>query len=216
MNKKAQYLQSLRSSLLEKNIAETDNILLEYESHIQDKVYQLMICGIDEKLALEQTIDEMPPTQEVAVLYSQEQYSISIPSFILLLVNVCIVIVGIFITISHISNFHNIHYLWKFMEESKWVLLISYSLIWLVIGYLYGYRNGFYQKSRFYQYTCLAVLPNYIFMVFILIGFQYGWTLRWFDFLDDSINFLVLCVILTLGYYPMTQLGHRIGVLRGI
>lgn len=216
MDRKAKYLEELRICLEKKNISPIQNIVFDYEIHIQDKAYQLMLGGVQEELALEQAVEEMLSPGEVAALYHKEEYK-QVSPFILLMMNIPILFAGMLITVFYRNiDFHGVQYLWEFMVSNKWLLLFGYSLIWIATGFAYGETNGFYENSKFYQSTLMAIVPNYIFMFFILIGFQYGWTIQWFAFLLESTIFIRFCILLTIAYYPMVRVGYKLGVLRGM
>ncbi len=214
--KKIQYLNRLETCLKNKRIPEAKEIVFEYQLHIDDKVYELMLNGMNADESLEYVLGQMVPPQDIADMYQQEKQR-QVPSFFLAVVNILILLAGLLITVFHTNgNIPGIHYAWELLISHKWLLLISYSFLWAATGFFYGQHNGYYQKTKLYRYTLLAVLPNYIFMFFVLIGFKYGWKMQWFAFLLDSFAFFLACITLTAAYYPIVQLGHRLGVLQGI
>lgn len=215
-DKQTEYLKQLEICLHSKGIPKTKEIVLEYQLHIEDKVYEQMLNGVNEDKALQYILAEMLSPSGVAALYYQKKVR-SVPFYLITVANSLILFACILITIFSINNnLSTIQYVWQSMVDNKWFLLISYCLLWVIAGFIYGQKNGFLKKESFYRYSLLAVLPNYVFMFFVLIGFQFGWTLHWFDFLADSFVFLWFCILLTLAFYPIVQLGYRVGVLKGI
>lgn len=214
------YLMKLKATLQSSQIGNAEEIVREYEGHLYEKAYELMLTGMKEKDAIKEAIKEMPSPEEVAASFEQVNESrnrLSPNGKQLTYFNYSLLMLGIILAFLHAGSVNDtFQAIWSTMVDYKWQILFLYTAAWLGAGYLYGLVNGFYKKNRFDRSVLTAIAPNYLFMLVVIAGFNFGWTQQWFAFLLQSSVFITLCIVVTLFFYPIVQLGHRLGAIRGI
>ncbi|MCD8510453.1 MAG: permease prefix domain 1-containing protein [Bacillus sp. (in: Bacteria)] len=214
------YITKLKATLQNSQIGNAEEIVREYEVHLHEKTYELMLSGRKEQDALKEAIKQMPSPEEVAVTFqltNESRNRISPNGKILSFLNCSILLLGMILTLLYAGRgYESFQPIWSTMVDFKWQILFLYTAAWLGAGYLYGLSNGFYKKKRFDKSVAAAIVPNYIFMIVVIAGIYFGWTQQWFGFLLQSSMFLFLCIVVTMSFYPIVQLGHRLGAIRGI
>lgn len=205
-----EYLVTLRKNL--KKHPGQEDILLEYESFIYDKIQDYMKSGYTKQEAEAIIVQELPCPLDLAKHYESTHppkfKQIMIFSFI---VNFVFFIIGGFITfLYHQFSYQTVIILWSYLIEMQWVILFLYSAFIVSIGFLIGKEFG----SRFNRYIksilLLTFSPNILFMIMVL----YSWVpQRWFEPMLTP-AFLIFCVILTLLYYPLSKIAYKIGQLQ--
>ncbi|MEH6942471.1 hypothetical protein [Bacillus sp. JJ722] len=209
---KRKYLVELELLLRRKGIKNTLDIMQDYQLHIEDAVYSEMLKGLNEQEATVKVLDIMLAPQDIVNQYELEprfysEYSLMIGNYILFLSALTLTF------LHYYTDFQSIHALWGFLIEMKWFLLCSYTCLWIALGFTFGKINGIPRRKPMRKIILLAISPNYLFMIFILFGFQDGWSLTYFHFLEQSYTFLVSCIIMTLAFYPLARWGFNYGVM---
>ncbi|WP_042349728.1 hypothetical protein [Bacillus massiliigorillae] len=209
---KRKYIEELERLLRLKGIKNAVDILQDYQQHIEDAVYSEMLKGFNEQEAITIVLNNMPTPKEIVRHYENALKFHS--EYHLMIGNYTLFLSALVLTFFHYyTNLQFIDAIWEFLIELKWVLLYSYALIWIVLGYTFGKVNGIPRKKPMRKITLLAITPNYLFMIFILFGFQEGWSLTYFDFLEQSSLFLIMCMIMTLAFYPLSRWGFKQGII---
>ncbi|OIJ15568.1 hypothetical protein BKP35_00810 [Anaerobacillus arseniciselenatis] len=205
-----EYLVALQKNL--KKHPGQEDILLEYESFIYDKLQDYMKSGYTKQQAEAIVVQELPCPEDLAKYYKSfippKFKQIMLFSFI---VNFIFFIIGGIITfLYHQFSNPTVIILWSYLIEMQWVILFLYSAFVVSIGFLIGKEFG----SRFNRYIkkilFLTFSPNILFMIMVL----YSWVPQ--KLFEPMLTpaFLMFCVILTLLYYPLSKVAYKIGQLQ--
>lgn len=207
---KMEYLEKVKKALGSyQNSLEAYN---EIFSHIEEAAKEKMLTGICEHDAYKAVFHELgDPIELVRSFYPTSEKSQKPIYFILL--NWCFFFIGSFLTVGHrVFDFWLIHNTWMVLENLSLLLLLSYSFYWFYLGFVFGKQFGPKGKRIVNRMILWSLLPNFILMTLVLLNIlpkDYFATLL-------SPMFLLLCVITTMLYYPISQLAYKFGIVNGL
>lgn len=202
-------------SRLEKELSAHPNkaeIILEYKHHIECKLDDLFILGFDEEQAKANIINELGDPKQIAMQFYANKETKKPLILQLIFINYLLFFTGILITVGYFLNITLFGIIWDHLVEKKLFILNCYFIFWIVISFIAGKQYRFKNEWRMNNALFISLLPNFIFMALIIFieKFQY-----WFaPFVNHS--FLLLCIIITFLFYPVSKLSFKAGILRGI
>lgn len=207
---KEEYLEKVKKALGDQPNA--SEICDEISSHIAEAANEKMLAGVNELEAHTAVLDELGEPSELANCFclpsDKKQKTIY---FILL--NWCFFLGGILLTVGHHVLHHwGIHYLWMVLENLSLLLLLSYSVYWVYVGFYIGKQFGPNGKRVVNRTIFHALIPNFVLMMLVL-----------FDLIPRSLfstllspTFLIICVIATILFYPIGKIAYKFGILQGL
>ncbi|MDO8227166.1 permease prefix domain 1-containing protein [Bacillus cabrialesii] len=167
MDKKT-YLSEINNGL--KGLPEVEAVVDEIESHIEHHLFHSFQEGKSEEEAMETLMQAFGTPAEIVSSFKKEQ-PVSFRAFLMfhLFFNSTLFAVGIVITMMHVwLESPIVHAVWKGISVSVWLILASYVIYWVLIGYQ-GMREFGKRGEQLVLHTILiCMVPNIIFMLVFL------------------------------------------------
>ncbi len=207
MMTKAEFLSQLRVEL--EGHPMRDEIVAEYTDYIEQKHRDLLLQGNNELQAEALVMSQLVDPKKIVAQFSSGRLKTKPILRKVLLVNYSLFFLGILITMAQSTV---VSHLWFYLVEQKWVILGAYSLLWGCIGYLIGKKYGFKGKKLHKRIFQFSLIPNYLFMLIVLYMEPIQ---QWFQPLLTP-GFVVMCIVVTLFFYPMSKVSFKMGVFKGI
>ncbi|RLQ95536.1 hypothetical protein [Falsibacillus albus] len=183
-----------------------NNILSEYEVHVQELLDELLKEGIPEVEWEFYLSDRIGYPKEIAVLWQQEQ-SITPrkTQWIFMFINLCLFLGGSGLTfLYNWLHWTWIDQIWSGMTSVTSVIMLVYSLFWVLLGYEIGKEFGHGGKRLLIRTFIFTLLPNLVLMSLTVFRFI---PYKWFEPLLDG-PFILLCIVITLCLYPISWAGY--------
>ncbi|MCI1589411.1 MULTISPECIES: permease prefix domain 1-containing protein [Heyndrickxia] len=210
LDQKAVYLKKLKQSL--GNHPEKDLICREISSHIAEGIRERMLYGISEKEALDTILSDLGDPTELGQNYhlpveGQNKTTMAI------LLNWCFFIGGILLTImNQMFHFPGLHQAWIVLERISQYILLLYSVYWFFLGFTIGKVYGPKGKKCISQIVMRALIPNLLLMILVLSNMI---PKEFYSPLLDPI-FIILCMIATILFYPISRVAFNYGIVHGL
>ncbi len=180
----------------------------ELRAHIEEAAAEQSGDDLESGAALHAVLDRLGDPRKLA-----RAYRIACPlpaalwSSILLLANVVCFAAGLALLRGLQDGFSPAAYGFHLLAAGKGWVLLGYSCMWLLSGFMLGRRYGMQAERRIGRMILPPLLPNYLFMLLVLFGIIPG---QWFDSLL-SLPFVFLCTASTLVFGWLARLGCRWG-----
>jgi len=208
-NLKQDYLHDLKLAL--QNHPDKENILYEITTHIEDAIKDKMLIGISEKVATVEVLHSMGNPIELGKSFMQPSRSINIKHLILL--NWAFFGCGMFITLGNqLSDWTIVNHTWTYLTHKSHFILFLYSMYWIYLGYSVGKHYGPNGKKLVNKTMMWAYIPNMVLMFITLFNVIPG------DIFSPLLNpvFMMVCVIATFLFYPLSKFAFKIGIIYGL
>lgn len=208
-NSKLEYLGHLRNAL--KNHPDASEIYHEISCHIEDGIRDRMLTGKSEKLAIEEMLEIMGNPNELGNSFYLPRTSQKIKYLILL--NWLFFVGGLVVTmISHHSELAFTQHIWNLLVLLSRPILFLYSIYWVYLGYSIGKLYGPNGKTLINKTLVKASIPNFVLMTVVLCQFIPA------DIFSPILNplFILICVVATLLFYPISKVAFKFGIIHGL
>lgn len=197
------FLTELQNEL--KNHPNCAEIMTDYEAYVHD----LIEDSPDGNHTYEMLVERMGSPKELAKSWREEMnITPRKTKWIFFLGNALIFAIGIFITLGyHVFEVAWIGQVWHALTSIVTVIIVVYTLFWGLLGYEIGKEFGDRGKILLKKTFILSIIPNVILMLLVIFEII---PLQWFQpYL--TVPFIILCVILTALFYPVSLLGYKWG-----
>lgn len=203
---KNRYLHSLSESL--GNHPDKHNILLEYETHIDDLLLEAFDCE-NEVEVWERMIARLGSPKEIAGIWREElTVTPSRMRWLFVLLNLLFFGGGAVLTLAHnLFNWTFIATIWSHLTAIPTLIAVLYLFFWALLGYEIGKGFGHGGKRLLNKTFLLSLIPNLLLMVLTVFGIIPH---RWFDPLLTN-SFIITCIIFTIILYPVCWIGYKWG-----
>ena len=203
---KSKFLKELAKGL--GNHEEKENILYEYDCHIEDLLVELVNCKLEESL-YEQLVKRLGNPSEIAQMWREElSVTPSKMKWLFLALNIFLFIGGAMLTLAHnLYQWEWVSTLWRQLTAIPTMIALIYLLFWALLGYEIGKGFGHKGRSLLKKTFLLSLIPNLLLMlltVFRIIPHN------WFDPLLTK-QFILVCILFTGTLYPICWIGYRWG-----
>jgi hypothetical protein len=203
---KNRFLEELAKGL--GNHEEKDDILLEYETHIDEILIESFDCDNEEAVS-DRIIARLGTPMEIAEMW-QEELSVT-PSnmkWLFFLLNILFFGGGILLTLLHnLSEWKWVSLVWSYLTAIPTLIAILYLFFWALLGYEIGKGFGHGGRPLLKRTFILSLIPNILLMiltVFEIIPHS------WFEPLLTR-TFIIACILFTIILYPVSVIGYRWG-----
>lgn len=190
------------------NHQDKENILREYESHIDEILIESNDCTSEEEVAT-RIFTRLGSPEEIAEMW-REEFSVT-PSnmkWLFILLNILFFGGGSLLTLAHnLYPWEWLAAIWNHLTAIPTLIAILYMFFWALLGYEIGKGFGHGGRSLLRKTFLLSLIPNLLLMfltVFHIIPHT------WFAPLLTK-TFIVACIIFTIFLYPVSWLGYRWG-----
>jgi hypothetical protein len=201
---KGTFLQALELEL--PNSLDKKSIIQEYAVHIEEKVQE----GLDEHTVLEQ----LGTPEMIAAAYKES--TVVSRNFVqrnFVFCNALFFIIGLLLTFCyHLFQDSIFTSAWQMLSDISFVIMICYTVFWLLLGYEIGKEYGLRGKKLLPQTVFVSAIPNVLLMLLTLFGII---PVLWFSPILTP-SFAAICILMTALLYPISHLGYRLGVSRSI
>ena len=183
-------------------------ILLEYESHIDEILLESADCNTEAEV-WERLTRRLGSPEEIASLW-QEELTVT-PSrmkWLFILLNLFFFGGGTILTLAHnLLDWSFISAIWSHLTAIPTIIAVLYLFFWALLGYEFGRGFGHGGKKLLTKTFLLSLIPNMMLMVLTVFGIiPHGW----FEPLLTK-SFIILCIIFTCLLYPVCLIGYKWG-----
>ncbi|WP_059170547.1 hypothetical protein [Bacillus sp. FJAT-27445] len=186
---------------------EKESILLEYESHLDEMLMELMSLSTE---GARQAINSRLGTpEEIAAMWKEElSETPSNMKWLFVLLNVLLFSGGVFLTAAHnLYDWAWITFVWSHLTSIPFIIAFVYIFFWALLGYEIGRSFGHKGRELVKRTFFLAIIPNLTLMVLTVFGIIPH---HWFQPLLTK-TFIIACILLTATLYPVCMLAYRWG-----
>jgi hypothetical protein len=184
------------------------DILLEYESHIDEILIEAIDCQ-DEEAVMARLISRLGTPTEISDLWKEEMsVTPSNMKWLFILINIMFFGGGTLLTLAHnLYEWDWLSFIWGHLTAIPTLIAFLYLFFWALLGYEIGKGFGHGGKQLLRKTFLLSLIPNLLLMfltVFRII--PYGW----FDPLLSK-SFIIVCIIFSMMLYPICWMGYKWG-----
>ena len=203
---KNRFLEELARGL--GNRQNKEEILLEYESHIDEILIESYDCSNEEEV-LERIVSRLGTPEEIAELWEEElAVTPSNMKWLFILLNILFFGGGSLFTLAHnLFQWEWLNTIWSYVTAIPTLIAFLYMFFWALLGYEIGRGFGHGGRRLLKKTFLLSLIPNLILMfltVFQIIPHS------WFAPLLTK-TFIIACIIFTIFLYPVSWIGYRWG-----
>jgi uncharacterized membrane protein len=203
---KIKFLQELSVGL--GNHPDKENILREYEVHIED-IFMESLCNKKEDVTMDLLISHLGEPQEIAAMWREElSVTPSRMKWLFILLNVFFFLGGSLLTFIHnLYGWKWISIIWNNLTAIPTLISFVYLFFWALLGYEIGKGFGHGGRTLLRKTFLFSLIPNLLLMgltIFHIIPYS------WFDPLLTK-EFIIACILFTIVLYPVSLLGYRWG-----
>src|SRR3954470_12040689 len=203
---KSDFLKQLAKGL--GNHQDKKSILLEYEAHIDEILYESSDCLTEEQV-MDRLVSRLGSPVEIAAMW-QEELSVT-PSnmkWLFILLNIVFFGGGSIITLAHnLYEWSWLTALWGHLTSVPTLIAFLYMFFWALLGYEIGKGFGHGGRRLLRKTFLLSLIPNIVLMILIVFEIIPH---SWFAPLLTK-TFIIACIIFTIILYPVSLLGYRWG-----
>lgn len=205
------YLDQLAGELGQ--LPNKEEILLEYEEYIELRYQEFLLSARSQSEAENELLMELGEPKEIAENYLVgHSQQVNIPK-VMIYFNYSLFLIGACLTVLYYTHAYlAVELIWEQMVTFKWGLLCGYAFLLALMFFVHGRLVGFKQWRKSRRFMVLALLPNYLLMIVVLLTDLFQ---SWFHPLLNP-AFLLVCVVATFIFYPLNQLAVRYGVIHSI
>jgi hypothetical protein len=190
------------------NHPEKENILKEYEIHINEILLELF-DELDGDAVWEKIVTRLGSPDEITQMWKEElSVTPSNMKWLFILLNIVLFTFGSLLTL-----FHNLYewkwltVIWGYVTAIPTLIALIYLFFWALLGYEIGKGFGHRGKNLLKKTFLLSLIPNLLLM--LLTIFQII-PQSWFAPLLTN-QFILVCILLTIILYPVCLIGYRWG-----
>ncbi|MEH7353283.1 hypothetical protein V7150_06830 [Neobacillus drentensis] len=203
---KNKFLEDLAKGL--GNHQDKEDILLEYESHIDEILIESSDCSTEDEM-MERIVSRLGSPEEIAELWKEElSVTPSNMKWLFILLNILFFGGGSLLTLAHnLFQWEWLAAIWGYLTAIPTLIAFLYMFFWALLGYEIGRGFGHKGRTLLINTFLLSLIPNLILMfltVFHIIPHS------WFAPLLTK-TFIIACIIFTLFLYPVSWIGYRWG-----
>ncbi|MWV45888.1 hypothetical protein GRF59_19920 [Paenibacillus sp. HJL G12] len=185
-----------------------EDVVAELRAHLEEAAMELRATGMGTAEAVNLALSQMPHPRKLALAYrSGRPLPAAVWSAALLSVNGLCFAAGTWFIISHRLGSTPASYGFQLLAAQKEWVLLMYTLIWLLSGFMLGRKYGAQAEKCIRRIIILPLLPNYLFMLLVLFRIIPEY---WFDSLL-SLPFILLCVGATFMFGHLVRMGCKWG-----
>jgi hypothetical protein len=190
------------------NHQDKEEILLEYETHIDEILVESYDCQ-DENALFERINTRLGSPAEIAEMWKQElSVTPSNMKWLFIFLNILFFGGGSLLTLAHnLYEWNWLSVVWSHLTAIPTLIAILYLFFWALLGYEIGKGFGHGGKVLLRKTFLLSLIPNLVLMfltVFKIIPHS------WFAPLLTK-TFIIACIFFTMTLYPISLLGYRWG-----
>ncbi|CAH2713082.1 hypothetical protein BACCIP111895_00215 [Neobacillus rhizosphaerae] len=203
---KNRFLSELANGL--GNHPDKENILLEYESHIEEILLESFNSTNEEEVG-ERIVLRLGRPEEIAELWRAElTVTPSNMKWMFILLNILFFGGGSLLTLAHnLFQWEWLTVIWNHLTAIPTLIAFLYLFFWALLGYEIGKGFGHGGRTLLRKTFLLSLIPNLMLMfltVFQIIPHS------WFAPLLTK-TFIIACIIFTVILYPVSWIGYRWG-----
>jgi len=203
---KNKFLEDLAKGL--GNHQDKEDILLEYESHIDEILIESSDCSTEDEM-MKRIVSRLGSPEEIAELWKEElSVTPSNMKWLFILLNILFFGGGSLLTLAHnLFQWEWLAAIWGYLTAIPTLIAFLYMFFWALLGYEIGRGFGHKGRTLLINTFLLSLIPNLILMfltVFHIIPHS------WFAPLLTK-TFIIACIIFTLFLYPVSWIGYRWG-----
>ncbi|MFB5195684.1 hypothetical protein ACE198_12275 [Neobacillus sp. KR4-4] len=184
-----------------------EEILREYESHIDEILFELGVQDVD--IVYDLIVSRLGTPEEIIQIW-RDEFSVT-PSnmkWLFILLNVLFFGGGSLLTLAHnVYQWKWITAAWNHLTAIPALIAILYLFFWALLGYEIGKGFGHNGRVLLNKTFLLSLIPNLILM--ILTVFQII-PHSWFAPLLTK-TFIFACILFTIILYPISWIGYQWG-----
>jgi len=184
-----------------------EEILREYESHIDEILFELGVQDVD--IVYDLIVSRLGTPEEIIQIW-RDEFSVT-PSnmkWLFILLNVLFFGGGSLLTLAHnVYQWKWITAAWNHLTAIPTLIAILYLFFWALLGYEIGKGFGHNGRVLLNKTFLLSLIPNLILM--ILTVFQII-PHSWFAPLLTK-TFIFACILFTIILYPISWIGYQWG-----
>ncbi len=185
-----------------------ENILLEYESHIDEILIESYDCTSEEEV-MNLLFTRLGSPEEIAKMWKDE-FSVT-PSnmkWLFILLNILFFGGGSLLTLAHnLYQWEWLAVIWNHLTAIPTLIAILYMFFWALLGYEIGKGFGHGGKRLLTRTFLLSLIPNLLLMILTVFHIIPHY---WFAPLLTK-TFIIACIIFTIFLYPVSWIGYRWG-----
>ncbi|OLS36844.1 hypothetical protein [Bacillus sp. MRMR6] len=185
-----------------------EEILLEYESHIDEILVESYDCQ-DENAFFERINTRLGSPEEIAEMWKQElSVTPSHMKWLFIFLNILFFGGGSLLTLAHnLYEWKWLSVVWSHLTAIPTLIAILYLFFWALLGYEIGKGFGHGGKVLLRKTFLLSLIPNLVLMVLTVFEIIPH---KWFAPLLTK-TFIIACIFFTMILYPISLLGYRWG-----
>ena len=190
------------------NHKDKENILLEYESHIEEILLEAYDC-LSETEVMERIVSRLGTPQEISEAWKDElSVTPSRMKWLFLFINILFFGGGSLLTLVHnIYEWKWLSFIWDHLTTIPILIAFLYMFFWALLGYEIGKGFGHGGRTLLNKTFMLALIPNLLLMFLTVLEIVPH---SWFEPLLTK-TFIFACIIFTIFLYPVTLIGYRWG-----
>lgn len=203
---KNRFLEELASGL--GNHHDKKNILLEYESHIDEIILESLHEG-KETAGMELLVSRLGEPKEIAQMWKEElSVTPSKMKWLFILLNIFFFVGGSLLTLVHnLYEWKWLTNMWEQLTAIPTIIAFIYLFFWALLGYEIGKGFGHGGRALLKKTFLFSCIPNLLLMVLTVFHIiPHTW---FYPLLTKS--FIIACILLTIILYPVCLLGYRWG-----
>ncbi|MDQ1146486.1 hypothetical protein QE429_003313 [Bacillus sp. SORGH_AS 510] len=202
---KNRFLKELAKGL--GNHRDKKNILLEYETHIDEIVLESL--QMDDEELLDHLTVRLGSPEEIAELWKEElSVTPSNMKWLFILLNILFFGGGSILTLAHnLYDWVWLTKIWDHLTSIPSLIAFLYLFFWALLGYEIGKGFGHRGRTLLRKTFLLSLIPNLLLMILTIFHIIPH---SWFAPLLTK-TFIIACIILTIILYPISWLGYRWG-----
>ncbi|HET7578826.1 MAG TPA: permease prefix domain 1-containing protein [Bacillales bacterium] len=209
---KQRYLEELKKALGAEGQAEA--VVKEINSHIEERMHDRMVFGIKEEEALDEALQSLGSPRKLAkALMEGEASNRHTMRNVFIACNYLFFLGGTMLMIfSQILTLPIVHTVWESLTGVSGLILACYTGYWFYLGYEVGKQFGPNGKSLMNRTVLMSLIPNVLLMFLTLFRFIP-------QHLFNSMltpEFVTVCVVATVFFYPISKAAYKIGVVHGV
>ena len=190
------------------NHQDKEDILLEYESHIDEILIESLDCSNEDEI-MKRIVSRLGTPEEIAELWKEElSVTPSNMKWLFILMNILFFGGGSLLTLAHnLFQWEWLNIIWSYLTAIPTLIAFLYMFFWALLGYEIGRGFGHGGRGLLKKTFLLSLIPNLILMfltVFEIIPHS------WFAPLLTK-TFIIACIIFTIFLYPISWIGYRWG-----
>ncbi|OIK15014.1 hypothetical protein BIV60_10815 [Bacillus sp. MUM 116] len=187
---------------------EKENIIREYEDHIEEILIETFQCD-QENSVMEEIVSRLGSPEEIAQMWKEElSVTPSNMKWLFIFMNILFFGGGSLLTLTHnLYNWEWLAFIWGHLTAIPFIIAFIYLFFWALLGYEIGRGFGHGGRGLLKKTFLLSVIPNLVLMfltVFEIIPHS------WFAPLLTK-TFIIACILFTIILYPVSWIGYRWG-----